>query len=499
MSFKKALLDNLAYTDNGALSLSTTNSARVNLFFKLTRNAYNNESFTNLIDESLKEDTLDTLKIIFHGRDSRGGKGDRQTFIEAMKYIFTVNPDIFYKNIEHVPFYGRYQDWFEILYALRYAVHYNTIRDKIVELVCEKLEEDKLNMINGESVSLLAKWIPSEQKKWNKNTSIYDYICNKLYKTDYPTSYHYRLLRKNYISPLRSYINIVETYMCNNKWDDIDFSKVPSVAMHNLKKAFVRHTPDKFVNWLSDVKKGKSKINTSQLYPHTIVHEIFKNNENSEILEVQWNDIVKNTQKLGKFSKSLVLCDVSGSMEGTPMDVCIALGLLISSITDEPFRNLIITFSAEPTFFNVPDVPLYDKIEHIRNMPWGMNTDLNKVFDLILSRAQKYNILKQDMPETLYIFSDMQFDIATNSNCTTAMENIEIKYREAGYLVPKIIFWNLASIGSDFPVEFNTLNVALVSGFSQSILKNILECTDMTPYNIMRQTIDNPRYDIITI
>lgn len=488
--------------EKGAQTLSTSGSARVNLFFKLTRDAYKNPNFYKLIDDSICENTLDTLKIIFHGRDCRNGKGDRQTFIKAMRHIYNVNPDIWIENIRHVPFYGRYCDWFEILDDLDsvQSYFYYEARNIIVDLVCKQLDIDLECMYNGEFVSLLAKWIPSEHKKWNKHTKILKYICIKLYNTDKVLPYHYKALRTDYLTPLRKYINILENYMCSGRWDEIDFSTIPSVAMLKFKKSFPKHTPDTYIHWLNSVKNGKSKINANQVYPHDLVRTYINLSNLDDVVELQWNEIVKKTKDLGIFENSIVLSDVSGSMNGTPMEVSIALGILISGLTSEPFKNTIITFHENPTLHIIPEelTTLKDKVNNIMKMQWGGATNLYKIFKLILERAKQLNLKEEDMPKRLYILSDMQFDMATGN--MTNMEYIEEKYTESGYNLPQIIFWNLRSdTTTDYPIQYNKNNTALISGYSPSILKSILNITDFNPYTIMRNTIDDYRYDRIKI
>lgn len=503
--FSKAMSNHYDVNEKSALTLSSTKNARVNLFFKLTRDAHLNDNFYTWIYDSYKEDPLDTYKIIFNARDCRGGKGDRQTFIKAYTYIANFDPYSWKINCDHIPFYGRYSDWIEIinesiLSGSEYDVN---IRSCIIKLISNQLNEDIENMNKGKPVSLLAKWLPSENKKWDKKTNIIKYICIELFNVDQLSNYHYKMYRTKYISKLRNYINIVETYMCKGKWDEIDFSKVPSVAMNRLKKAFQRHTPNEFTEWILKVKNNESKINAKQLYPHDIVKQyLHVYTPIDDVIEEQWKVIIDEASKLGNFENSIVLSDVSGSMTGTPMEVSIALGIIISSLTAEPFKNQIITFHENPTFHHIPDActTLYDKVKNIENMSWGGTTSFNKVFKLILDRAIKFNLSKDDMPKRLYILSDMQFDVACTDNNMTNFEYIKDLYRKNGYDMPQIIFWNLRSdTTNDFPVKYDENNTALISGFSVSILKHLMNSTDYTPYSIMRETIDDKRYDKIKL
>lgn len=479
--------------EKGSISLSTTNNACVDLFYKMTQDFHQNSNFEELINKSWKESPLDTLKIIFQSRDCRGGKGTKKTFINAIKYLSYEYPEWVEQNMSIIPTFGRYKDWIELIN--------NNTRYQIINLICEQLKEDIFNMKEGNNISLLAKWIPSEKKKLNKNNNITKCITKKLYGENEKEPY--KRFRKEYLTPLRYYLKIVENYICSNRWEEIDFSIVPSCAMNKLRKAFQKHTPEKFAFWINAIKEGKSKINANQLQPHEIVKHYINGGDYDVIVELQWLQIVENTSKLGNFKDSIVLSDVSASMYGIPMEVSIALGILISSLTIEPFKNTIISFDTNPTVHIIPDscITLLQKVEFMKKVPWGGSTNLYKVFELILNRSIQYNLNPEQMPKRLYILSDMQFDMAidnNDNNYNTTFENIENMFSKTIYKRPDIIFWNLRSDTTfDFPVSQSQNGVATISGFSPSILKNILNGNEINPYTIMRNVIDDERYSII--
>jgi hypothetical protein len=484
------MIINMVVNEKGACSLATTNNACVDLFFKMTQDVYQNPNFVEWIEKSWEESPLDTMKIIFQSRDCRGGKGTKKTFINAMKHLTYEHPDWVEENMAIIPTFGRYKDWIQL-------INDNT-RDQIINLICKQLNEDIVNMNEGNPISLLAKWIPSEKKQLNKNNNITKLITQQLYEEH--EKQPYKRFRKEYLTPLRYYLKIVENYMCSNRWEEIDFSIVPSCAMNRLRKAFQKHTPEKFADWLNAVKEGKSKINAGQLQPHELAKHYINGGEYDEVVELQWQQIVENTSKLGNFEDSIVLSDVSGSMDGVPMEVSIALGILISSLTSEPFRNMVISFDTNPTAHIIPDscTTLQQKVESMKEVPWGGTTDLYKVFELILNRARQYGLSPEQMPKRLYILSDMQFDSAIDYDTKTVFESIEDMYSKTIYTRPDIIFWNLRSDTTiDFPVSDIQKGVATISGFSPSILKNILNGDEVTPYTIMRNVIDDVRYSMI--
>ena len=494
----------MATTENGAPSLETTGDARVNLFFKLTRDVHSNPNFYEWIDQSMKISQKDTLKILFNGRDCRGGKGDRETFIKAMNYIAEKYPRLFRINAEIIPIYGRYKDLIEIYDKLQTESHINYI----LQVLKEQFELDYKNLNNKQSISLLAKWFPSENKKWNLKTDIYTEMCKVLFLTPSVTHYHLKRFRKEYLTPMRKRINIVENHMCMNNWDVIKLSEVPSVAINKFKAAFHRHMPEKYLQWIQAIREGKSKINSGQVYPHDLVRHYLNGGLYNDIIEEQWNNLVATTAAYGTFQNSLVISDTSGSMIGTPMEVSVALGILIASITTEPFKNKIITFSAQPTLHSIPQTAqtLQDKVRNVSRMHWEMSTNLDAVFELILNHAQMHNVSEENMPKRLYIFSDMQFNEATTERnwygevveSRTNHENIVNKYKNAGYSLPEIIYWNLRSNTTvDFPVKSDQEGVSLISGYSPSILKNIMNAQNITPYSVMREVIDDDRYSLI--
>ena len=492
------------FTENGAPSFASSGDARVNLFCKLSRDAHENPSFVQWIDDAWAESPADTMKLLFHDRDCRGGKGDRTTFLKAMVRIAERYPETFMVNLPHMPEYGRYSDWFELVEYLAKQDHvlFDIIVRKVAMLTVKQLKEDMCNMQEGKPVSLLAKWVPTEGKRLNRKSHVLNYIITLLLDVDFLVRpHHFKEFRKSYISPLRAYLNVVENYMCSGRFDAIDYSAVPSVAMHRLKNAFARNDTERFLAWQDALCNGTTKVNAGQLYPHNLVSEYLdKPYESPDIVvEEQWKALLKYVAEHGSLADSLVLSDVSGSMKGVPMTVSIALGILISQLSCEPFKNSIITFDTHPQFCKIPEshTTLFDAVHHVRKMPWGGSTDLHAVFKLILDKAVANGLAPSSMPKRLYILSDMQFDSAFGD---IALSAIDAMYHECGYMRPQIVFWNLRSNTTfDFPAHYAENDVALVSGFSPAILKVLLQGDMLTPYSVMRQTIDNPRYDRISV
>jgi hypothetical protein len=498
-------------TENGAISLANSGSARVNLFFKLVRNIPK-DALEELIKASWIEDVcapLDTMKILFQSRDCRGGKGDRTPFLLGMQYIISQYPMWFLANFKQISVYGRWLDYIEIYNSENCD---SVIKDAIITHIAETLQKDSAALINLENVSLVAKWIPGEGKKWNKGCSFTKNLCVKLFNLRDVTkvnSWHYMQLRKQYLTPLRQNIKIVESQMCSNKWPEITYSNVPGVAMTNLNKAFMRHDSERFLQYLDDVKNKKNgaKINANVVYPHTIVEKYLEDyvqkdrklyntqNDNiNDVYEMQWKVLEEEVT----LTDTVVVSDVSGSMEGTPMMVSIALGILLATKnTSVAFKNQLITFDDHPQFIDISDCKtLLDKIIKVKKMPWGGSTNLQKTFDIILAKCLLH---MEDAPKKLIIFSDMQFNEATRRGiCSKSNFDVIInKFDVHNLKMPEIIFWNLRGDTKDFPVRSDTPGVTLLSGFSPTLLNSIMTDVTLTPYDILRQILDNPRYDNI--
>ena len=267
-------------------------------------------------------------------------------------------------------------------------------------------------------------------------------------------------------------------------------SKIPSKAFNKYLRAWKRNDEERFTQFLNDVNSGDSKINASAIFPHTIVSSVHQDGANE-----QWNnlpDYMKDSDE-----RILPVCDVSGSMEGLPMEVSIALGIYISERNKSIFKDAFITFSESPEM-NFLQGTLRDRVYQLRRADWGYNTDLQKTFDMILERAIAHNISADEMPTKILILSDMEFDQAADWN-PTATQMIAEKYTKFGYEMPGIIFWNLNGRVGNVPATSLDKNIGLVSGFSPSIMTAVLAGGDsFSPETILKDTIYNKRYDAIT-
>jgi hypothetical protein len=313
----------------------------------------------------------------------------------------------------------------------------------------------------------------------------------------------FKFTPKQYRKMLVELTNVVETKMCARDWKAIDYSKLPSLASSRYQKSFKRNDWVRYEEYKTALVDGTAKVNAGAVYPYDIIKS----------MNVGGDDVVNNKQweSLPNWMESsneriLPVVDVSGSMHcevgGNPnltcMDIAISLGMYISERNLGNFKDAFITFSENPELQYLSG-SLKERIAQLRSADWGMSTNLEKVFNLILTQAKNNNITEEFMPTKILILSDMQFNQANRRDNLGAQSMIEEMYSEAGYKVPDIIYWNLNAKGGNFPVEFDKNGTALVSGFSPSILKSILGGKNMTPESILMETINDIRYSLVTI
>lgn len=390
----------------------------------------------------------------------------------------------------------------------RYRALHDLIAEIFTTLLSKDLEALKLGKVKG--ISLAAKWCPSLDSSYDRSTLLCENIARRLFpREDFNTEedrhYVYRArdrLRKQVLVPLRKALQLPEVYMSSNLWGELPYERVASVAMKNYNDIFMKHDAARFTVYLEDVEAGKKKIAAGALLPHEIIEQALESNGSAaaSVAEMQWKRMVEDMKKEGKFSNTLAVCDVSGSMSGTPMEVCIALGLLVSEISDEPWKGHVMTFSESPQLHLVTGNSLIEKYTFTQSMDWGMNTDFQKVFDVILNMAAKCRLEPEKMIKQLLVFSDMEFDEASANPWKTDYMVIKNKFRDAGYGVPpRIVFWNLRDSIST-PVLKEEEGVAMVSGFSKNQLKLFVESNgDINPMMAMKKAIEGKLFERLRI
>lgn len=510
-------------TWNGAISLSTpdvTNetNGRIALFFKSVRGLKDQDLY-EYMRKSADENLIDVFLLAFYIRDCRGGKGERDLGRKCLIWLFLNYTEEFNCVSHLIAEYGRWDDLIELWPRVldmqniknEQNVYYLIVLDQekinriaelqilYVKMFANQLVTDREDMESGKPISICAKWAPTEMDSYDRKYG----VTLTLTKIMGVTLKQYR---KEYITPLRQYLKIVERYMCDRKWDEIEYSKVPSCAMKRLKNAFEKHSPEQFLEWKNKLQKGEVTVKAKQLFPHELIHEIRTKRFSDQVCEAQWKVLEEEAKKSGVLEDTLFVCDVSQSMNSwtgdcscvskktsCPIDVAIGISLLGANTVQGPFHNHIITFHEKPTFHLIRDESIYNRWSSLIQAEWGGSTNLQATFELILSKAITHGLSQKDMPKKLFIISDMQFNIADRNNNITNFQAIKTKYSAAGYAPPKIIFWNVCGSSSDYPVSVMDDGTALISGFSSSILSSFINEKDFSPYTILRTVLDSER------
>lgn len=467
----RAMNGNVTTTTNGMGAYQDTSNPCVDLFFNLGASRGKFKQLAPIISKAYAFDQDATIRILLHGRDIREGAGERQTFKDAMTMLINsgqMDFDTADRVIQRIPELGRYDDLLAFI-------------DTDLEGVAFNIIAEALDAGDG----LCAKWMPREKNNPKAARKLAGYLS---------------ISERQYRRLLVRLTNVVETKMCDNKWTEIEYGKVPSKASAMYQKAFGRHDQEGYGKYIESLKRGEAKINAGAVYPHDVVKSVIYGN--NEVANEQWKALPNYLANDN--SNTLVVADTSGSMTcpaGSPksvvrcLDVCVSLAIYLSERNTGIFKDQFITFSSKPALQTLRG-RLSDKVFQLRNAHWEMNTNIEAVFKLILSSALKSNIPAKDMPTRIIILSDMQFDQCVSHKDAKAIEMIDGMYAEAGYIRPQVVFWNLHAY-DNAPVEFDKANTALVSGFSPAIMKGVLASSmdDFTPVNIMNKTIFVERYN----
>ena len=282
------------------------------------------------------------------------------------------------------------------------------------------------------------------------------------------------------LSKLRKYLKVTERQMSLQEWNEIDYEKVPSLANLRYKDAFLKHDKERREEYLSKLTKGESKINSSVNFPHDVVHKYSSSNgwklslcKYDETLEQLW----KNLKEVSGLKDTLVVRDDSGSMTCslgrtgvTALEVATALGIYCAEHCSEIYKNKIISFSENPKYLDFSNKDsLHDKLEYLYKYSEVANTNIRKVFQLILKTAIDNNLKQEDLPKQILIISDMEFDEGADFE-GNPIEEAQKEFENYGYKVPKLIFWDVCSRTNTVPIETNDLGVYLLSGFSPNVL-----------------------------
>jgi len=482
MSFADEMRKSATFTrtENGAVAINTTGSACLDLFGSIgsLREADANRVHT-LFAEAFKENPLFVTKIVFYARDIREGLGERKTFRTLLKYMAEMHPDALRPNLDLIGVFGRYDDLYRLIGT--------PLENDMWVAMKKQFEEDLGNLNEGNTISLLAKWIKTADASSKETRKLGILTAQKL---GYPVYNFKRIVRS-----MRKHIGVVEGLMSTNQWDKIKYSEVPSRAMMIYRNAFMRHDEERFNEFVNRAVNGEENINSSTLYPYDIVEKFLYKGESSKVLEAQWSQLPNYVED---GTNAIVMADVSGSMWGRPMATSIGLAIYFAERNKGDYHNLFMTFSGSPQIVTLRGKTLEQKIRNVSKADWGNNTDLKAAFDKVLDIAIENDIPKEDMPKSIIVISDMEIDYCGNKEWTF-YDKMAHKFQKHGYEIPNIVFWNVDSRHDVFHADKSRKGVQLCSGQSVTVFKQLMGCIGYTPVEMMEKIINSERYDCITI
>lgn len=485
----------LTLTENGAVAYNTTDNVLLDLFGII--GAMRTRTEAEIIEKfslAFNKDPLLATKMAFYCGNIRGGLGERRTFRICLKWLANNHPQIVIKNLACISHFNRWDSLFTLVGT--------PVEKQMWEYIMMVLNNDVNNLLVAQKtntdahISLLAKWMPSENASSKETKALARKAIHKLYLT--PKAY------RQLLTTLRSQLNIVETKMSAKEWDTIAYATVPSYAMKNYRNAFKKHDLERFNKYVESLATGETKINASTLYPYDIVRGyvpssyLYSTRAKTEdpVLEAQWKALPNYVEGENNI---IVMADVSGSMWGTPMQSSVGLATYFAQRNSGEYKNLYMTFTNKPHFISLKDEDsLANCVNKVMKTDVGYGTDLNEAFNYILDTAIANEVSSDELPKALVVISDMEINPYFNGNRNfDFLQTQRAKFANAGYQLPKLILWNVESRHDTYLAKSN--DVILVSGQSASSFKNIINNINSDAYTMMLNTLNDTMYECITI
>ena len=465
-------------TSNGAVTHKSTLNACLDLFFIAGASRRMEEKeILRLFTLAFNEDKNTALKILFWARDIRWGAGERRFFRIIWKFLMQQHSEVVEQLAKYVSEYGRWDDLFVEDYFINNQVKPN-VWNNIVEIISTTLSEGIVNGTEWNSSGLLAKWMP---RKWLVASKFRNALM---------------LSAKEYRQMIVSLSKTVEQDMSANRWENIEFSKVPSQALNKYKKAWHLHLEEEFNAFLEKVNKWEEKLNGATLFPYQ-VYQNYDQWVKDDLVKAQWDNLPDYWAE----GDILPVVDVSGSMTSgygsnlRPIDISISLGVYLAERIKGRFNNHFISFSWRPTLHTL-NGNIIEKFLQVQDSGEDMSTNLVGVFDELLKVSLRDNLSQEDLPKMLLIISDMEFNYCWR---LPNFETIKKKFEEAWYVLPHLVFWNVNGRSDNVPVQENEQFVSLVSGASPSLIKGLLSWKITTPYDTMMSIVNSDRYENIKL
>ena len=484
---------NLTHTENGAVTHASSGSACLDLFACIgaLRGAREEEIIRRFVRAYAENSDL-AMKLLFFARDVRGGLGERRVFRVILRWLAANHPASVAKNAAYIADFGRYDDLLALLDTPCEANAIDLIR-------CQLAEDTAALRANG-TVSLLGKWLPSVNTSAPSAVRQGKKVARALGLSD-------AAYRKT-LTALRARIRIIENNLREKDYT-FDYAKQPSRAMFKYREAFWRNDGERYRAFLQTVEDGSQTLHAGGVAPYELVAPFLTTNwtvqhtgfmrpitpEEKATLNATWNAL----PAFGSAENALAVVDTSGSMYwngGLPAAVALSLGLYFAEHNTGAFRNCFIEFSDAPQLIELQGQTFADRLQYAATFNQVANTDLEKVFDLILQAAVKRRVPQADLPTKLVILSDMEFDRCVKRADATIFENARQAYAAQGYQLPQIVFWNVASRRQQLPVTQNEQGVALVSGVTARLFAMVAGGI-VSPLAFMTEVLSGSRYAAI--
>ncbi len=485
---------NRTLTENGAAANRSTGSGCLDFFAVCGALREADEGrLQRLFIRAYAEDRDLAMRALLYCRDIRGGLGERRTFGRILSFLARTRPASVRKNLRLLPEYGRWDDLLPLLDT--------PCAGDAEALIRQQLRGDLEALREGGQVSLLAKWLPSVHTSSPLRRRQARQLCGALHMTE-----------KEYrgtLSRLRTRIDVLEKRLCAGDYT-FDYAKQPSGAMHKYRGAFLRNDHDRYMAYISQVLKGEARMHADTLYPYQILQRIFSavdmesvycglpvspndcSEEETRSLDAGW----KSLPDYGDGRNALAMVDGSGSMFfcGNPLPAAVAmsLGIYFAEHNRGYFRDHFMTFPRTPQLVKLKGETIVDRALYCMSYDEASNTDLRAALLLLLRTAIDHHLPQEELPETLYILSDMEFDEGVEEDRTLHQE-LRGLYERAGYRLPGIVYWNVCSRHQQFPVRMDENGTVLVSGAGPAVFRMVIG-QDISPEKYMHSILDSERY-----
>ena len=506
MNFAEAMENksNWKLTENQALARTTTGDNLIDLFAVIGAMRERPEAdIISMWENAYRESPELAVRMIFYAGDIRGiGLGERRTFRILIKHLANTHPSVMRKNIVNIPYYNRWDSLYELIATPCEPDMWTIVRMQWLE--------DFGNMKHNKPISLMAKWLASVNASSKKTCMLGRKTARELHLSE--------SLYRRALSQLRAYLKVVEKSMSAQEWATIEYSAVPSYAMKNYSKAFARHDGDRFSNYkesleqkIADGTISQKDIKSATLFPYDLVRKYIDNDSEFQfrgsyigrydtITEAQWKAL---PDYLDEEANVVVMADVSGSMYSPnyqPISASLSLALYFASRNKGIYHNKYMTFTDRPSFLTInEDASLHDQLVQAWSAGVGYSTNLERAFMYILDTAIENNVKPEDMPKALVVVSDMEIDPFFRGYKLDFLEEMARRFRNAGYMMPKVLLWNVEGRNSTFHAKFTNPNVVFASGYSASAFTSIIKGINKDAYAVMYDTLMDAQYDRVVL